>query len=253
MNDTAHNQTESLVVLVAIVLMPVLLWLFVRRLRQTKGFPLRPIRAYQTLQGLLGRAAESGKRVHLSLGRAGIGGDQTAAVSAALAVLRHVADQGAAFGFSPIVTVADPTLMIVAQDTLHRAHRRAGMEAGYRPTTVQMIAQDAAAYAIGAQMAVDQDLIAANVMIGPLGDEYLLVGEAGARREIVQLVGSNDVSVQPLMLATSDRVLLGEEMFAAGAYLSRRPEQIASIQVQDALRLLVVVAIAIGVLLKTLA
>jgi hypothetical protein len=92
----------------------------------------------------------------------------------------------------------------------------------------------------------------ANVMVGHFGKEYLLLGEAGAQREIVQIAGSNSLAAQPFMLATSDRFLLGEEVFAVGAYLTRRPEHIASLYVQDAMRVLVVIAIVIGVLIKTL-
>jgi hypothetical protein len=251
MIDTANNQGDTLVVLALIVLLPLLLWVYTRRARRAEGFPLRPIPAFRTLQGLLGLAAESGKQVHVSVGSAGIGGAETAAVSAGLVALRHVAEQGAAFRFSPIVTVADPAVMLAAQDILYRAHRRAGLESSYRSTAVQLIAPNPAAYAAGAQAVIDQESVAANVMIGPMGAEFLLIAEPGARREMIQMVGTDSVNLQPLMLATSDRMLVAEEMFAAGAYLSRRPEQIASLQVEDTLRLLVVAGIVIGVLIKT--
>lgn len=88
-------------------------------------------------------------------------------------------------------------------------------------------------------------------MVGHLDDEYLLLGEPGARRDIVQVAGSDALSAQPFVLATSDRALLGEELYAAGAYLSREPAQVASLYVQDVLRGLAVVAIVIGILLKT--
>jgi hypothetical protein len=114
-----------------------------------------------------------------------------------------------------------------------------------------MIAPDPTAYAIGAQDTINEESIAANVMVGSFGEEYLLMGETGAQREIVQMVGSDSVNAQPWMLATSDHVLLGEELFAAGAYLTHRPAHVASVHVQDTLRILIVVAVAIGVLIKT--
>jgi len=252
MSATSHSQANTAVVLLLLLLMPLLLWWFTRRARETKEFPFRPIIAFQTLQGLLGRTAESGKRVHLSLGSSWVGGDQTAALAVGLTVLRHLADEGAALGISPIVTVADPALMLVAQDTLYRAYQRTGLTTGYRSTDVQMIAPDPTAYAVGAQETINRETVGANVMIGHFGEEYLLLGEPGAQREIVQMVGADSVPVQPLMWATSDRVLLGEELFAAGAYLTHRPEHIASLYLQDTLRVLIVIAIAIGVLLRTL-
>ena len=142
--------------------------------------------------------------------------------------------------------------MMVAQDVLYRAYQRKGRPAGYRATDVHMVAADPVAYAVGTQDTINDERVAANVMIGNLGEEYLLLGEAGAQREIVQIVGSNSVNAQPWMTATSNQVLLGEEVFAAGAYLTRSPAQIASLYVQDALRVFVVVAVVLGILIKTL-
>jgi hypothetical protein len=65
-------------------------------------------------------------------------------------------------------------------------------------------------------------------------------------------VGANAVDVQPFMAATADHVLLGEEMFAAGAYLSGDPDQVASLRAQDVLRVAMAVAIVVGVVVKTL-
>jgi hypothetical protein len=252
MSPTSHSGMPATVALILFIVMPLLLWWFAWRVGKQRGHTLRPIRALDALRGMLGRAAESGRMVHLSLGSAGLGDEQTAVAATGLSVLRYMADQGAAFGFSPVVTVADPMLMLVAQDILYRAYQRKGFAGSYAATAVHMIAPDATAYAVGAQDTVNQDEVMANIMVGHFGAEYLLLGEAGAQREIVQIVGSNSLAAQPFMLATSDRVLLGEEVFAVGAYLTRRPEYIASLYVQDAMRVLVVIAIVIGVLAKTL-
>jgi hypothetical protein len=245
------SQTEPVAALAIVVLALLLLGWFARRAHKTPGFPFRPIAAFQTMQGLLGRTVESGRKVHLSLGSSGLGDEQTAAASAGLTVLRSFAEQGAAFGHSTVVTVADPILMLVAQDILYRAYQRSGLGASYRSTDVRLIAPDPAAYAVGAQEEINQERVAANVMVGHFGDEYLLLGEAGAQRGITQMVGSNTVEAQPLMMATSDRALMGEDLFAAGAYLTRRPEQVASLHVQDVLRVLLVVAILVAVAIKT--
>jgi hypothetical protein len=240
---------------VLLVIPLLLLWFIVR---QRRGAPsLRPIAAWEALRGLIGRATEEGKRVHLSLGRSGIGGEQAAVASAALDVQRHLAREGAAIDASPrvaatLTTVADPLLMLAAQDTLYRAHRDRGVATDYDGTQVQLIAPDPLAYAVGAQDRIDDEQTAANVMVGHLGDEYLLLGETGAQRELLQVAGSDVLNTQALTTSTADHVLLGEEMFSAGAYLTRRPALIASLQVQDVLRVLAVIAILVGVVVKSL-
>jgi hypothetical protein len=236
-------------VLLAIPLL--LLWFVVRHARWSPT--LRPIAAWEVLRGLIGRATEEGKQVHLSLGRSGVGGEQTAVISAALDVQRHLVREGAAMrSATPTVTVADPLLMLVAQDTLYRAHQAQGQPADYDATQVQLVAPDPLAYAVGAADRIDDEQTAANVAVGHLGDEYLMLGETGAQRDLLQVAGSDVLSAQALMTASADHVLLGEELFAAGAYLTRRPALIAALQVQDVLRIAAVIAILVGVIVKSL-
>jgi hypothetical protein len=215
-------------------------------------FPFRRIRAFESLSGFLDMAVEQGKTAHVSLGDTGIGGSRTATIVSGIAVLRYLAERGAAVSSPPTVTVADPTLLFVAQDVVQDAHERVGRAAGYRPTDVQLIAPNPTAYAIGAVEVIRDEDVATNVMTGPFSDEYLLLAEPGAQRDIAQVAGSDSLNAQPYMLATANPVLIGEELFAAGAYLTDQPEHKASLWIQDILRLLIVAAIVIGILVVTL-
>jgi hypothetical protein len=238
-----------------------LLWWFTWKTRNgerqearslVQRFPFRRIRAFEALSGFLDLAVERGKVAHVSLGDTGIGGDRTATILSGLAILRSLAERGAAVGAPPTVTVADPTLLFVAQDVMYAAHERVGRAASYRPTDVQLIAPNTTAYAIGAAEVIRDESVATNVMAGPFGDEYLLLAEPGAQRDIAQVAGSDSLNAQPFMFATADPLLIGEELFAAGAYLTDRPEYKASLWIHDILRLLIVAAIVIGILIVTL-
>ena len=88
-------------------------------------------------------------------------------------------------------------------------------------------------------------------MVGQFDDEYLLMGETGAQRDLIQVAGSNTLDPQPFMMATTEYTLVGEETFAAGAYLGDHPAQTASLRVQDVLRIGVVVVVLVGVIAKT--
>ena len=247
----SYDPTSVIAWAVLLVIPLLLLWFIVRARRRAPV--LRPMAAWDTLRGLMGRAVEEGKQVHLSLGRSGPGAEQTAVVSAALDVQRHLAQKGAATGTAPLTTVADPLLMLAAQDALYRAYRDQGRATEYDGTCVQLIAPDPLAYAVGAQDRIDDEGTAANVMVGHLGNEYLLLGETGAQNKLLQVAGSDVLDTQALMTGTADHVLLGEEMFSAGAYLNRRPAAIASLQVEDVLRLLAVLAILAGIVIESLA
>ncbi|MBN1642020.1 MAG: hypothetical protein JXA09_12365 [Anaerolineae bacterium] len=249
---TTLTIVTTILAMLALAAVSLLVWLYTWRARGGARYPLRRIPAYEAIRGFMDTIAERGKTVHLSLGSAGIGGEETVAVSAGLAVLRHLAEHGASLETAPIVTVADPVLLLVAQDTLYRAYERMGHASRYRSTDVRLVAPDAAAYAIGAQDLISDPGVDANVMVGALGDEYLLMGEAGAQRGIVQVAGSNAVNTHPFMVATADHVLVGEEMYAAGAYLSGDPAQVASLRVQDVLRVAIAGIIVLGIVVKTL-
>lgn len=252
MNPISSNSLYTSIGIAVIVLSAALLWLFMGWARRTGGRTLRPIPAFDAIKGLLGRMAESGRRVHIALGTSDVSDAHLPILACGLAVLRHLARQGAAFGVAPITTVAEPTAMLLAQDIVYDAYKSKGLQDRYQSTDVQLIAPEATAYAVGVQDAVNRETVAANVMIGHFDQEYLLMGEAGAQRGVLQLVGSDSVDAQPFMLATSHNVLIGEEAFATGAYLTQEPKYIAGLRVQDVLRVLTVLAIVVGVLWKTL-
>ncbi|MFN2131383.1 MAG: DUF6754 domain-containing protein [Anaerolineae bacterium] len=258
--NTTLSGWATLVALVIVLGIACLLWWFTWKARDTsrgarslvQRFPFRRIRAFEALSKLLDVSIERGKIAHVSLGDTGIGGSRTATILSGLTILRYIAERGAAVGSAPTVTVADPTLLFVAQDVVHDAHKRVGRAAGYHPTDVQLIAPNSTAYAIGAVEVIRDESVATNVMTGPFGDEYLLLAEPGAQRGIAQVAGSDSLNAQPYMSATADPLLIGEELFAAGAYLTDRPEHKASLWIQDILRLLIVAAIVIGILVATL-
>ncbi len=226
------------------------------------AFALRPISGYTVLKGLLGRSAEAGQPVHLSLGISGIGDQFTADTMAALNVLDYLAERGAISASPPIVTCAHPTALPVAQDLMRRAYRRQGYPEEFDPTRVRMIAPDphlylggqneAFAYAAGTMHILDHQKLVANVMVGNFGSEFLLLGETGARNNLSQVGGTSATQVLPFVYATTNHPLIGEEIYAGGAYLSDKPSHRSSLFAQDVMRWLLVVGLVGGILLRTL-
>jgi hypothetical protein len=89
-------------------------------------------------------------------------------------------------------------------------------------------------------------------LLGQFGDECVVLGEAAARHAVTQVAGSGSPAALSLMALTADHMLLGEELFAAGAYLSRRPWHVSGLLAQDSARWIIVVLAAVVVALKTL-
>jgi len=100
---------------------------------------------------------------------------------------------------------------------------------------------------------VDIEDTEANVLVGNFGDEYLLMGEAAARRGLAgHIGGTSNPNTLPFIYASAEETLLGEEIYAAGAYLQQRPSQLGSLLTQDTARWLVALFILLGILFASL-
>lgn len=239
-----------------------------------RGMPatLRTIPGYTALKGLLAQAAEAGQPVHLSLGISGVGDQNTADTTAGLLILDYIAERAAISASPPIVTLANPTALPVAQDLLRRAYRRHGYPEEFDPKRARLIApdpnlytgisqnpaayapgqNDGFPYAAGTMRLLTQQPLVANVMVGYFGNEFLLLGETGAQHGLNQIGGTSNPSALPFFYATVPNPLIGEEIYAGGAYLSNKPAHISSLIAQDVMRWLLVAGMLGGVVLKTM-
>jgi hypothetical protein len=242
---------EQIGLVVLLLILPVLFFL-TSRVSAGKGGTLRSLPGMEKLPGSIGRSAEVGQPLHVSVGVAGVGGAATADTWAGLTILAELADEAAACDTPLIVTVADPTVLPIAQGILQRAYLQHGNAEGYDSTRVRFIAPEAIAYAAGVMGSLARESLVGNVMVGSFGDEYLLIGETGAQVGMHQIVGTSDPRTLPFVYATADETLVGEEMFAGGAYTSRLPIQIASLLTEDWMRWAVVAAIIAVAVLKIL-
>ncbi len=252
LNNLGIGGQQALMFALLLPFFPLLLILN-RRIREGRRPILRSIPGYDTLSKHLGQATETGGSVHISMGTGGIGTSVTADTLAGLTVLEYVASHAATTGLRPVVTVSDASLLPAAQDVVRESYARHGYLGGYDPTSVRFISPDSVAYAAGVADILEHAGVEVNVMVGSFGDEFLLMSEVGARREIGQVGGASSPLVLPFIYSSVDHALIGEEIFAAGAYLLNKTTHIASLAAQDWLRTAIIVTIVIGVLVRTLA
>ncbi len=249
--DVFDSESRMAAVLIVLISVP-LLFYALSRVRAGHKPHLRPLPAFDVLSEVSGRAAESGRVLHVGLGMGGISGPDAAVSLAGLSALEYLADQAAATEARLVVTVADPTLLPAAQETVRRAYARRGRSDVFSASQVRLLAPEPAAYAAGVMGILEGENPLANVTIGAFGDEYLLIGETGAKREVEQVAGTDDPAALAFMHVTAHETLIGEEIFAAGAYLRGDSKSVAGLMVQDWWRYLVVVFIIAAVLWQTL-
>ncbi len=228
-------------------------------LSRAKPSPLRTLEPYQRIRAAIGRATELGKGVHFSPGSGGLNqGAHPVETLAGLTIGEAVARQAAQSGARLVTTTNSSVAYAVADNVAARGYASVGRLADYDAANTRFITQEqtnALPYLTGAADVVEHENTEVNIAIGYFGPEYLLLGEAGVRSGANQIVGSSEPSAIPLMLTSAEpeQVLIGEEIFAGGAYLQQRPSHIASLAAQDVLRIVVIIAIIVGVLLATIA
>ena len=235
-----------------LLLLTLALWFFSVQVRRGHVPSLRPIPGYDRIVRMMREARESGQPIHLSMGLSGLGGKLTPEALVGLTVLDHLSREMAISGNSPLVSLADPTLLPLANDMTRESATQYIPSGEGRLNKVRYIAPQAIAYAAGVMGLLERERLAGNVLVGSFGDEYLLMGEVGAEKGIQQVGGTSNLQTLPFVYTSADDILVGEEIFAAGAYLSAIGSHIASLMAQDLGRVCLALAIIAGVILKTM-
>lgn len=230
------------------LLIVLLLTLLVYRRQRISS--LRSIPAFDALPGQIGRAAESGQMLHLSLGTGGIGGSDTVASLAGLSTLAYLAEQGVATDTPPLVTVSDPTLLPLAQDVLRQAYIRRGRRGDFRWTQVRLVSPTPMSYALGTADVLNHEPVLANVMFGAFGPEVGLIAGAGADANFIQISGSDDPQALGILYTSADQVAVGEELFATEVYLNRTAPKVSSLAAEDVVRIVLILFVIIVAILR---
>lgn len=222
-----------------------ILFYFFSDRNQTK-INLRDIQAFRHIRREVDLAVEAGKRLHISLGRGNINDLQGGAAFIGLTILDRCAREASNSDRPPMTTSGDGMLNILSQDTLQSTYRSLGNEQRYDPTNARLTGLTPMAFAAGAMPTIHDEHVSANFFTGHLGTEIALLTEAGERSRSLTVAGTDSIHAQAVLYATCDEPLLGEELYAAGAYLGAGPAHLASLRMQDIMRWVLIVAIVIG-------
>lgn len=217
--------------------------------RRKKRPVFRDIPAFDRMRHAVERVVEDGTRLHVSLGRGSLVSPQSASGLVGLVLLRRLAELTSAGDQPPIATTGDAGLMILSQETLQAASK-VSAQGTYDPTMGRLTGVTPFSYAAGALPVMRDENISANVLIGNYGVEAALLIEEAERENSFTIAGSDDLTAQSVMFAASEEPLIGEEVFAVGAYTEAGPMHSASLTTQDILRWSIVITILIGAILK---
>ena len=233
----------------AIIFLSGVLILGLAAMRRKSSPVFREIPAITHLRQAVGRVVEDGTRLHVSLGRGALATPQSASALAGLNLLRHLAELTSAGDEPPIATSGDAALAILSQDTLQMASK-ASAQGAYDPTAGRLTGLTPFSYAAGTIPTIRDENISTNVLIGNFGVEAALLADAAEKANTFTLAASDNLTAQAVLYASAEEPLIGEELFATGAYVGAGPLHSASLTTQDILRWLIIAVILAGAILK---
>jgi hypothetical protein len=228
----------------ALLLFVITLWK-----RRSPGI-VRELPALMRLYRAIGLSVEDGTRLQVSLGHGSLLKARGGSALAGLAALRLIAERTSVSDQPAVASTGDPILGLLTQDTLQAGYQAAGVDELYVPTSGRITGFGPFGYVAGAMPITSNENISANILLGHFGAEVGLLAESSERESVTLIGASDDTAAQSVLFVTSQEPLIGEELFAAGAYIGAGSSHMASLTVQDILRWSIVIALLAGAFLK---
>lgn len=218
--------------------------------KKGKTIFIRKIAGIDAINEAVGRATEMGRPVHFTCGcRATLYSDEAPQILAGLTVLSYISKLTARYGTPLIVTVSHPATLPLTEEIVKESYVAEGRGEAYEPNMVRYLSTEVPAFASGVQGILIREKVGANFLIGPLYAETLNIAETGFRVGAMQVGGTgNKTAALPMLVAVCDFTLIGEEMFAAGAYISKDQGLRSTILAGDIIKLGLLGLLAVGVL-----
>jgi len=215
-----------------------------------KEYYVRPIAGISAVDEAIGRATEMGKPI---LFLNGLGTATEPSTLASFAILGRVAKKTAEYKIRLINPQYEPIVMSVAQDVVKNAYTEAGHPDAYDEKDVFFITHDQFSFTAAVNGIMLRDKPATNFYMGMFYAESLLLAETGAYAGSIQIAGTDQILQIPFFVTACDYTLIGEELYAASAYLSREPKLLGTLKGQDLGKLIAAILLIIGTINITIA
>ncbi|MGB9719890.1 MAG: DUF6754 domain-containing protein [bacterium] len=214
-----------------------------------KDIFVRRIAGLSAIDEAVGRATEMGRPILYVPGTSVI--DDVATI-ASLNILAEVAKKTAQYNTPLIVPNRDPIVYTVAREVVKESYNKVGRPDAFNPDSVYFVTDSQFAYAAAVSGIMIREKPATNFLVGMFWAESLIMAESGASTGAIQIAGTDAVTQLPFFITACDYTLIGEELYAASAYISRNPTLLAALKSQDYCKLVIAGVMAIATFLALL-
>jgi hypothetical protein len=240
-------RTTRINMLVLLVIFSASVLLYIRSAKGGKSLFIRKLAGLEAVEEAVGRATEMGKPVLFIPGIQELDEIQTIA---GLSILGRVARITAQYDTPLVVPVLYPMALAAAGEVVKGAYLDSGKPDSFKPEMVRYVAGEQFAYVAAVNGIMLREKPAANVYMGAFYAESLLLAETGFAAGAIQIAGTANPEQLPFFIAACDYTLMGEELYAASAYLSKEPLMMGSLKGQDLIKILLVACIIIGLVFE---
>jgi len=230
-------------ILIAMLVFFALVIYFIEHAKAGRYLFIRRIAGLDAVDEAVGRATEMGKPIVYV---PGLGSVADIATIASLNIMGEVAKKTAQYDSALLVPNRDPIVYTVAREVVKEAYTRAGRPDAFRPDNIFYVTSEQFAYAAAVDGLMVREKPATNFFLGTFWAESLILAETGATTGAIQIAGTDSVFQLPFFITACDYTLIGEELYAASAYLSREPLLLGSLKGQDFGKLLILVVIVLS-------
>ncbi len=237
-------------VLIVIVIFCGAVIMFIQMARGGRPLKVRKIAGLEAVDEAVGRATEMGRSVLFIPGITDMNDIQTIA---GINILARVAKTAAGYEAKIEVPTSRSLVMATARETVHGAFLEAGRPDAYNKDLIYYVTDEQFGYVAYVQGMMVREKPAACFYMGSFFAESLILAETGNSIGAIQVAGTAQAAQLPFFVAACDYTLIGEEFFAASAYLSGSPEELGSLKGQDVGKLIVGLGIIIGVVMLSAA
>ncbi len=243
---TSYFDTTRWFLLLVILVLAGALWYYTRRIKKNpQDVFIRRIAGVDAIEDAVGRSTEMGRPVLYVTGTDDIQNIQTIA---SLLVLGRVAEMTAEYDTEIKVANLYPLTMVVAEEIVRQGFTQAGRVDAHKPENVMFISSEQFAFAAGINGMILRDRPATNIYLGRFFAESLILAETGFVTGAVQIAGTAEITQLPFFIAACDYTLIGEELYAVSAYLTREPGLLAMLKLTDLVKVGLLILLFAGMI-----
>ncbi len=240
-----EHAKPAMLIFMLLTVGPVLYFIF--RAKRGASIRVRRIAGIDAIDEGIGRSVELGRPISFTTALTPV----TPTLYACLGVLRHIARKAAVFSAKLLVPSSDPEVLALTDATLQNAYREEKRYSQYDPTSIRYLSREQFAFASGYMGIIHREKVGSAFLFGTFAAESLILAEAGQQVGAIQVAATVSAEQIPFFITACDYTLLGEELYAASAYLSKDPVQTGSLRGQDFGKLLILLLVVLGAIEST--